>query len=220
MMEQAVIFDMDGVLVDSYAAHREAWRAMAAAEGLPFDEAKFRRLFGRLSRSIADALWGPGRYTDAQLAGLNDRREAAFREIAAAAFPAMPGARDLLTALKAAGFALAVGSSGPPENVALVLDRLGVRPLFRVLVTGLDVRHGKPDPEVFLVAAARLGIAPARCAVVEDVPPGVEAANRAGMASIGMAGGDAPERDLSAARLVVHSLAEITPFVVRRLLGP
>ena len=217
-MECAVIFDVDGVLVDSYAAHREAWRAMAAAEGLPpFDEASFRLLFGRLSKPMIEAFWGPGRYTDAQLSVLNDRREAAFREIAAAAFPAMPGARELLAALHADGFALAIGSSGPPENVDMVLDRLDVRPLFQAVVTGREVRHGKPDPEVFLTAAARLGVAPDCCVVVEDAPPGVEAANRAGMASIGMAGGDAPARDLTAARLVVNALSELTPAIIRRL---
>lgn len=218
-MKCAVIFDVDGVLVDSYAAHHEAWRAMAAAEGLPpFDEACFRRLFGTLSKPMMETLWGAGRYTDAQLAVLNERREAAYREIATANFPAMPGARELLAALHADGLALAVGSSGPPENVGLVLDRLGVRPWFGAVVTGRDVRQGKPDPEVFLTAAARLGIAPECCAVVEDAPPGVEAANRAGMASIGMAGGHAPARDLTAARLVVHTLAELTPAVLRRLI--
>jgi len=218
--QPAVIFDMDGVLVDSYAAHREAWRAMGAADGLPFDEAKFRTLFGRLSKPIVEALWGVGRYTDAQLAELNDRREAAFRRIAADPFPAMPGAYNLLASLHAAGFALAVGSSGPPENIAMVLDRLRARPLFDAIVTGADVRHGKPSPEVFLTAAARLGVAPARCVVVEDAPPGVEAANRAGMICIGMAGGEAPARDLGAARLRVNALAEITPSVIRGLLGP
>jgi len=219
-MKCAVIFDVDGVLVDSYAAHREAWRAMAAAEGLPlFEEADFRRLFGTLSKPMMESLWGAGRYTDAQLAVLNDRREAAYREIVAADFPAMPGACELLAALHADGFGLAVGSSGPPENVGLVLDRLRVRPLFGAVVTGRDVRQGKPDPEVFLTAAARLGVAPECCAVVEDAPPGVAAANRAGMASIGMAGGQAPARDLAAARLVVQTLVELSPAVIRRLIG-
>jgi len=219
-MKCAVLFDVDGVLVDSYAAHREAWRAMAAAEGLPpFEEADFRRLFGTLSKPMMESLWGAGRYTDAQLAVLNDRREAAYREIVAADFPAMPGACELLAALHADDFGLAVGSSGPPENVGLVLDRLGVRPLFGAVVTGRDVRRGKPDPEVFLTAAARLGVAPECCAVVEDAPPGVAAANRAGMASIGMAGGNAPARDLTAARRVVQTLAELSPAAIRRLIG-
>ena len=90
--------------------------------------------------------------------------------ILAAEFPPMPGVGELLESLHAAGFALAVGSSGPPENVNLVLDRLGNRGLFGSIVHGMDVTRGKPDPQVFLLAAHRLGIPAKRCAVVEDTP--------------------------------------------------
>jgi beta-phosphoglucomutase len=154
----AVIFDMDGVLVDSYHAHYRSWLAMAKAAGLRLTEADFARTFGRTSREIIAAYWGEHRFNEVEIAALDAQKEAAYRRIIHADFPAMPGAGRLLRSLGAAGFALAVGSSGPPENVDLVLDKLGARELFAAVVTGEDVTRGKPDPQVFLVAAERLGV--------------------------------------------------------------
>ena len=197
---------MDGVLVDTYRAHYRSWLELAEAEGLSFTEAEFAATFGRTSREIIAHLWGDDRYDDAQIAELDRRKEAAFRRMIEADFPAMPGAGELLRSLHNAGFRLAVGSSGPPENVALVLDRLEARDLFEAVVTVEDVTRGKPDPEVFLIAAKRLGVAPAACAVIEDAPAGVAAANAAGMASVGLLSTGRKPEDLAAADLVVRSL--------------
>ncbi len=175
----AVIFDMDGVLVDTYHAHYRSWLELAEAEGFHFTEAEFAATFGRTSREIIAHFWGEGRFDDAQIAELDRRKEAAFRRMIETDFPAMPGVGELLRSLHNAGFRLAVGSSGPPENVAMVLDRLEARNLFEAVVTGEDVTRGKPDPEVFLIAAKRLGVPPARCAVIEDAPSGIAAANAA-----------------------------------------
>ncbi len=215
----AVIFDMDGVLVDTYHAHYRSWLAMAEPEGLAFTEAEFAPTFGRTSREIIATFWGDGRFNDAEIAALDDRKEAAFRQLIAADFPAMPGVNQLLDDLHHAGFAMAVGSSGPPENIDLVLDRLGARQRFDAVVTGLDVTRGKPDPQVFLIAAERLGLPPARCAVVEDAPAGVAAANAAGMASVGLTSTGRTRESLSAADRVVGSLAELSPQVLRDLIG-
>jgi beta-phosphoglucomutase len=214
-MPLAVIFDMDGVLVDSFQAHLQAWKSMARDEGLPFDPARFTANFGRTSRELIAALWPDRSYTDAQHEDLADRREAAYRRIVQANFPEMPGARELIHSLHRDGFALALGSSGPVENADLVLEKLGVRNLFRAVVTGKDVRRGKPDPEVFLTAAARLGIAPRSCAVIEDAPPGIAAANASGMLSIGLSSPGPAYRPLSDARLVVHSLTDLSPALIR-----
>jgi len=218
--ELAVIFDMDGVLVDSYHAHFKSWQALAAEEGLAISEADFASQFGRTSREIIAVYWGHGSYTEREIAELDDRKEAHFRRVLEADFPVMPGATDLLRSLDDAGFALAVGSSGPPANVELVLDRLGNRSLFRAVVTGRDVTRGKPDPQVFLVAAERLGVPPGRCAVVEDAAPGVEAANAAGMASVGLASTARTRESLAQADLVVDSLAELSPRLFRDLISP
>lgn len=192
---------------------------MAEPEGLSFTEAEFAPTFGRTSREIIAHFWGDGRYTDAEIAALDTRKEAAFRRLIEADFPAMPGVGRLLKDLHDAGFALAVGSSGPPENVALVLDKLGARSLFQSLVTGMDVTRGKPDPQVFLIAAERLGMSPARCAVIEDAPAGVAAAHAAGMTSIGLTSTGRTAESLSAAQLVVGSLAELSAELLRELIA-
>lgn len=216
----AVILDMDGVLVDTYHAHYRSWLAMAEPEGLSFTEAEFAPTFGRTSREIIAYFWGDGRYSDKEIAALDDRKEAAFRRMIEADFPAMPGAGELLRELHHAGFALALGSSGPPENIDLVLKKLSAGGLFQAVVTGMDVTRGKPDPQVFLIAAERLEMPPVRCAVIEDAPAGVAAANAAGMASVGLASTGRTRESLSAARLVVDSLAELSPKTLRGLIAP
>ena len=217
--ELAVIFDMDGVLVDSYHAHFRSWQVVAATEGIALSEEEFAAEFGRTSREIIAGWDGAEEYDEAKIAELDDRKEAAFREILAADFPAMPGVHAMLESLSAAGFALAVGSSGPPENVDLVLKRLGNRERFRAVVHGMDVTRGKPDPQVFLLAAGRLGIAPAGCAVVEDAPPGIEAARAAGMAAVGFPSTGRTREQLAAADLLIGSLDQLTPDVVSELIA-
>jgi beta-phosphoglucomutase len=129
----------------------------------------------------------------------------------------MDGAVELIDSLAADGFVMAVGSSGPPENIALCLEKLDRREKFAGVVTGADVSRGKPDPQVFELAASRLGVPAASCAVVEDAVHGVEAANRAGMLSIGMTG--TVERDqLASAELIVDSLKELSPSRIRDLI--
>ena len=214
----AVIFDMDGVLVDTYRAHFQSWRDIAAEEGLALTENEFAATFGRTSREIIEMLWSEGRYSDAEILAIDARKEAAFRDLIRADFPIMPGAIDLVDSLTLAGWALAVGSSGPPENIELVLDRLGRRDAFAAVVTGMDVTRGKPDPQVFLIAAERLGVSPDRCAVVEDAPAGVAAAHAAGMKSIGFASTGRSREELGEADLVVDALAELSPKVFREVI--
>jgi beta-phosphoglucomutase len=213
MDPKAVIFDVDGVLVDSYHAHFESWRRLAAEEGLELTEAQFARTFGRTSRDIIAELWPDRRLDAARIRELDDRKEALYRAIVREAFPAMPGARALVEALDHAGFRLAVASSGPPENVALALDRLGVAPIVDAVVTGRDVERGKPDPQVFLLAAERLGVPPARAIVVEDAPAGVEAATRAGMKAVALLSSGRRAEEFSGVRpaIVVRSLDELGP---------
>lgn len=213
-----VIFDMDGVLVDSYHAHFDSWQMIAEKEGLTFTEEQFAATFGRTSREIIASLWGEG-LTEERIRELDDRKEAAYRQIIEKDFPAMPGARELLHRLHEAGFALAIGSSGPPENIEVILDQLQARSLFSAVVSGADVTRGKPDPQVFLMAAERLGLPPGRCVVVEDAPVGVAAAHAAGAAAIGLASTGRTPESLAKADLVVDSLREITPGVVRELVA-
>ena len=219
MHKRAVIFDVDGVLVDSYHAHYEAWKRVGRRAGRPIREETFASLFGRRNREIIRLLWGDV-LTEAQAEELSRWKEVQYREVLRADFRPMDGARELVDALKAAGFLLAVGSSGPPENVRLALEGLGRARLFDATVTGDEVRAGKPDPEVFLKASAKLGLEPRCSAVVEDSTAGIEAAVRAGMAPIALVG--TAEREALAragAALVVDSLRDLSPEAVAALIN-
>ncbi|MFG0327616.1 MAG: HAD family hydrolase [Phycisphaerales bacterium JB037] len=213
----AVIFDVDGVLVDSYEAHFQSWLTLAEEAGFSFTREQFAATFGRTSRDIIQHFWGE--VAEARVGPMDDRKEALFRDIVRGDFPAMPGADALIAALHDAGLQLAVGSSGPPENVALVLESLEYGSLIDARVTGMDVSQGKPDPEVFQIAAKRLGCEVGECVVVEDAPAGIEAAHRAGMAAIGLCSTGRTRDELRDADLVVEELCEITPAAVRELIA-
>lgn len=181
---EAVIFDMDGVLVDSYQPHLDSWRMLAEENALAITEAQFAETFGRTSRDIIGRLFGVA--DAARVAALDDRKEALYRDIVRGKVPEMPGATALVASLHQRRIKLAIGSSGPRENILLVRDELGLAELTPTYVCGADVEHGKPAPDVFLLAAEKMGIAPANCAVIEDAPAGIAAANAAGMLSIGL----------------------------------
>jgi beta-phosphoglucomutase len=214
----AAIFDMDGVLVDTYYAHYQSWLLMAKQAGLSFTEAEFAPTFGRTSREIIAHFWGDGRFSDAEIAALDAEKENAFRAIIAEKFPAMQGVEKLLDDLHVAGWYLAVGSSGPPENVDLTLDRLGKRDLFGAVVTGMDVTRGKPDPQVFLLAAKRLDVPVSRCVVIEDAQPGIAAAHAAGMLGVGFVSTGRTREELAQADLFISSLAELSPKLLGELI--
>jgi len=207
---RAVLFDMDGVLIDSYLAHRTSWRQLAAERGLTFTDADFDATFGRTSREVIAAVWGAQSFSPEQIAQMDDRKEDLFRQLIEADFPLMPGAPRLLRLLEAAGYRLAVASSGPPENVALCVAHLDRYVPFGAVVTGQDVARGKPHPEVFLTAAARLGGAAGDCVVVEDAPAGVEAAHAAGMACVALVSTGRRRDRLAAAERVVDHLDELS----------
>ncbi len=217
MSAPAVIFDMDGVLIDSYAAHFAGWKAMYDELGLDYSEQDFAADFGRTSRDILFRRFGDA-LNDARIRELDERKEALFRDSLREQFTAMDGALELIDALAADGFRIGVGSSAPPENIDLCLEKLGRRKQIAAIVTGKDVTRGKPDPQVFLLAAGRLGVDTARCAVVEDAVHGVEAANRAGMKSVALVG-TATREQLHEAYLIVDSLRELSPQSLRALIG-
>jgi len=212
-----VIFDMDGVLVDSYRAHFESWRELGRQHGVEMTEEQFASCFGRTSRDIIRHFWSD-RVDEETMAAWDAEKEAAYRDILRAHFPEMDGAGDLLHALAEAGFAMAIGSSGPAENVELARTCLPGGELIRETVNGMEVTHGKPDPEVFLTAARKLGVSPVRCAVIEDAPAGIEAARRAGMTAVAITGTAPREKLAERAHLVVDSLRELTPAQLRTLI--
>lgn len=215
---QGVVFDMDGVLIDSYEAHFMSWQQAGRAYGLEMSREQFIATFGRTSREVIRELWGDRITTAEAVAELDDRKEAAFRELIERDFPAMDGAGPLIDQLHESGFHLALGSSAPPANVTAVLNRLERQHRFEAIVTGADVTKGKPHPEVFLIAAARLGLAPERCLVIEDAPAGIEAAHAAGMPSVAVASTGRNAAQLAAAELVIHKLSELDGKAIERII--
>jgi beta-phosphoglucomutase len=218
-MRPAVIFDVDGVLVDSYRAHLEGWIRAGRRWGFTMTEQQFALSFGRTSREVIRDTFGMTWLSDAQIRQLDEEKESLYRELVSESFPAMDGVLELLDALHGAGFALAVGSSGPPPNVDVVLDQLGRRHLFGAVVTGADVQRGKPDPAVFLLGAERLGVSPRQCVVIEDAAAGVAAARNADMKSVGFISTGRTAAELQHADLLVSSLRELCPARLLELLG-
>lgn len=218
MDQFAVIFDVDGVLVDSYQAHFESWQRLFREHDLNYTLEEFVWGFGRTSREVLSKQW-PKAVSDAEVNDIAARKEAYYREIVAANFPAMEGAKELFAALAKVGVPMAVGSSGPPENVQLVIDKLGVQPLIGACITGSDVKRGKPDPQVFQLAAAGLKMSPERCVVIEDAPVGIAAARAAGMKCVGVTSTGRTAAELKEADLVVGSMRELNPDRLSALFG-
>ena len=214
----AVIFDMDGVLIDSYDAHFRSWRKLAQERGRgEYTEDEFVAGFGRTSREVIVEQWGGDRLSDDEIAAIADRKEALWRESLADDFPAMPGAVELIESLRKAGVRVGVGSSGPPDNVHIVLERLGVADTIDAVVTGADVTRGKPDPQVFLLVAERLGVEPDSAVVIEDAPVGIQAARAAGMKVIGVASTGRTREELKAADRIVSQLTELSVAEIQKL---
>jgi len=186
-----VIFDLDGVLVDSSEFHYGSWLAWGREvdEIDPTDLSRewFEATFGSRNGSIIPPLFD-GPLTAAEIARHAHRKEELFRELALGRLEPLPGSRELVACLTEAGVPMAIGSSTPPENLAIVLEQIGLSSFFpqEHRVCGADVTKGKPDPEVFLTAAQRLDLPPALCVVIEDAGVGIKAAKAAGMACIGV----------------------------------
>jgi beta-phosphoglucomutase len=217
----AVIWDVDGTLVDTAELHFQAWSRLATDVNRPFTRADFAATFGRRNPEIIHQVFGT-HYTEEQVANLGRRKEEFYRAAARRGVELLPGARALLEGLHAAGFRQAIGSSAPLENLDLILSLTDTRRCFGAIVSAEDTQRGKPDPQVFLVAAAKLGVPPTRCVVMEDAVAGVQAARAAGMKCVAVRFvGHHPEAALAAAGadLVVPSLEQVSVEVVRRLLA-
>jgi beta-phosphoglucomutase len=216
----AVIWDVDGTLVDTAELHFQAWSQLSGDLKRPFTRADFNATFGWRNPEILRRVFG-SHYTDEEMADLGRRKEEFYRAAARHGVELLPGARPLLEGLHAAGFRQAIGSSAPLENLDLILTLTDTRRLFEAIVSAEDTRRGKPDPQVFLVAAARLGVPPGRCVVMEDAVVGVQAARAGGMKCVAVRfAGHHPEAALAAAGadLVVPSLEQVSVDTIRRLL--
>jgi HAD superfamily hydrolase (TIGR01509 family) len=213
-LKQAVLWDLDGTLVDSEDLHWQAWRDILTPEGLTITYDQFLASFGRKNDPILRDWLGAG-YTPERALHLADTKEAEYRRLVAAhGLTPLPGAREWLTTLHGAGWLQAIVTSAPRANAEVMLQALDLDHVFETVVTAEDVSVGKPDPEVFLTGAARLQVPASRSIVVEDAAMGIEGARRARMKCVGVNGRVALPADL-----VVTSLTELRPDAFDRLLN-
>jgi beta-phosphoglucomutase len=212
-----VIFDLDGVLVDSGWAHRLAWFDLAKEAGLPMSDEFFRNTFGMQNNAILPLMWPD--ITKAELDRLSDWKEQRYREIVGQRAELAEGAAALLKNLKQHGFRLALGTSAPARNLDVFWAELSLGDYIDVRVTNEDVTESKPSPQTFLKAAEKLALKPACCAVVEDAVQGVQAARAAGMRVIALTT-TRGRQDLAQADRVVTSLADLKAADFLTLLRP
>jgi beta-phosphoglucomutase len=184
----AVIFDLDGVITNTVHYHFLAWKRLADELNIPFDAAFNERLKGIDRMGSLDLILGRvHRATTAEeRRALADRKNTYYQQLIATMTPAdlLPGAVEALIDVRQAGFSIALASVS--RNAFTVLDRLGITDRFDYIVDAAQVRHGKPDPEIFLTAAEYIGVPPARCIGVEDAAAGVQAIKAAGMYAVGV----------------------------------
>ena len=196
------IFDWDGVIIDSSRHHERSWDLLAQEENLPILPGQFELGFGRKNQIIIPEIYGWS-HDPAEIERLGNRKEEIYRELMAKDdLEPLPGVRAWLEALRDAGIPCAVGSSTPRANLDAAMSRLGLAPFFRAIVSAEDVTKGKPNPEVFLTAAARIGRGPECCVVFEDAFAGIEAARAGGMRVVGIATTHPPEALTGADRAV------------------
>ncbi|MBF0106695.1 MAG: HAD family phosphatase [Deltaproteobacteria bacterium] len=207
MNKYCVIFDMDGVLVDSCPFHLVAWKMFAHKYGLHLEDRVFYQTFGLRNDEIIP-LFFPNHFSPADYRKLDREKEALYRECIKGKVVPPNGLTLYINDLIDHGFLIAVGSSGPRENVQLILAETNLTHKIKISVSGDDVKHGKPDPEIFIKAARLCGVSPLNTVVIEDASAGIRAAKNAQMKAIGITSTATPD-DLGEADLIIGSFPDI-----------
>jgi beta-phosphoglucomutase family hydrolase len=213
---RGVLWDMDGVLVDTGEFHYQAWADILASHDIPFSHELFLKTFGMNNWGVLSTVLG--HMPDKELHDrLSNQKEAHFREIIKGKAQPLPGVVELLDLLKSKGLRQAVASSAPPENIDTLVDALNIRDRFDAILSGYML-NGKPAPDVFLAAAQAIQVPPNECLVIEDAVTGVEGARRAGMRCVAVTNTN-PAEKLQQADYVLDSLLQITPDFLEKLLA-
>lgn len=218
MKPVALVFDMDGVIVDSNPYHKKALQQFCAQHGYSLSEAELRqRIYGRTNREWITNLMGP--LPEDVLARYAEEKEALYRDLFAPAIRPVAGLPAFLEALAAAGYPCAIGTSAPRSNVDFTLQRTGLAHYFPVILDDRFVAHSKPHPEIYLKCAEALALPPAQCLVLEDSLSGVEAAQRAGCKVVGIATTHTPA-ELAHTDAVLADFTDVSPqALIARVFG-
>ena len=199
---------MDGVIADTAPYHFKTWQQAFQKRGAEFTRPEFNRLFGQRADNIICSVLGKNTSQDDIDAIVREKNENFRRDLANNVRP-LPGAVQLIKSLAKNGFKVALASSAPPENIQLIINTLGIHNLFHSIVFGREVLESKPSPQIFLLAAQKLGVKPENCIVIEDAIAGVTAARKGGMHCIAVTSTN-PGELLQEANLVVDSLESVT----------
>ncbi len=218
-LPSAIIFDMDGVLVDSNAFHLRKWVDLFRAHGVPFTDEDLPRMVLGPPNDVTFRRYLKADLTAEQIDELDEELEANFRREIAPHARTMPGVQRLLEECRAQAIPLAVASAAMTKNVDFLISTLGLRDYFSEMLSADDISHPKPHPEIYLKAADKLGIDPKSCAVIEDSFVGIEAAKRAGMKCLAVATTFSLEdlRRQTRADLIVPSLESVSLATLRGL---
>jgi beta-phosphoglucomutase family hydrolase len=213
----AVIWDMDGTIVNTSEQHFQAWQTVFGNRGMAFSREDFKKSFGLRNDTVILGVLGPQAAPE-EIASISHEKTELFREsVRRDGVSPMPGAIELLSALHQQGIPMAVASSAPRRNAETFVKILRIEPFFKTIVSGEEVVKGKPDPAIFLLAAEKLKTAPHCCVVIEDAVGGIAAARAAGMCSVGVVANH-PRENLNLADVVVGSLAELNACDIEKLI--
>ncbi len=204
----AVIWDMDGVIVDTGRDHYKSWRQAFKKHGIDFTEADFQSIFGQRNDRIICTILNR-EVSQEEIDEIARDKEEYFRSHVRRQVKPFPGAVELINSLYQAGIKMSIASSAPVENIRLLLGTLGILECFQQFVSGREVTESKPSPQIYLLAAQKLSMPPEKCIVIEDAVAGVQGAKRAGMRCIAVTNTN-PKELLEEADLVVDSLTELT----------
>ncbi len=215
MAISGILWDLDGVLVDTGDMHYAAWSHVFAERTIPFSREFFTRTFGMNNAGLLELLLGR-KVSPMLVEEISNQKEELFRQRLPGNATLLPGATDCLDQMKKWGLPQAVASSAPLANIEMLVDALGIRDYFTAIVSG-EKLAGKPDPAVFLAAAKAIGVEPASCLVIEDSIPGVEAAKRAGMFCIAVLTTN-PAEALTQADIIVDNLDDLSTETMQEII--
>jgi len=214
---KADIWDMDGVIADTAPYHLKAWQEVFQKRGANFTEEDFRHSFGQRNDTIIRNALGKEVSQD-EIDVIANEKEESFRRRIRQNLKPLPGVIKLIRSLVKYEFKLALASSAPIENIQLLITGLGINNCFQCIICDKDVTEGKPNPQVFLLAAQKLGVEPKNCIVIEDAIAGVSAAKKAGMQCLAITNTH-PRASLMEAVLIVDTLEEVSVNDLERLLS-